>query len=106
MNNTKALEAQSRINQAQEDEAKARKAGNPLAVDEAVARKTRAEDDLYAALQPEHEETVTLLAPNSEANVTDAGGVTLAGGVAEGVPRSLAERYAREFKGYEIQEQL
>jgi len=51
MNNTKALEAQSRINQAQEDEAKARKAGNPLAVDEAVARKTRAEDDLYAALQ-------------------------------------------------------
>ena len=27
MNNTKALEAQSRINQAQEDEAKARKAG-------------------------------------------------------------------------------
>jgi hypothetical protein len=49
---------------------------------------------------------VTLLAPNSEANVTDAGGVTLAGGVAEGVPRSLAERYARAFKGYEIQEQL
>jgi hypothetical protein len=53
-------------------------------------------------------EPVTLVGGvvNSEANVTDAGGVTLAGGVAEGVPRSLAERYARAFKGYEIQEQL
>jgi hypothetical protein len=61
-------------------------------------------DVLYAAQQPEPEETVTLNSPNSEVNLTDSNGVTFENGVAEGVPRSLAQKYPVDFEGYEIRE--
>jgi hypothetical protein len=102
--NDKVLEAQSRLNKAQEDEVKAQESGNPVAINEAKGRKVEAADALYAARQPEPEETVTLLSPNSAASGKDSAGLEWHQGKAEGVPRSLAERLAAEFPGYQIRE--
>jgi hypothetical protein len=49
--------------------------GGPIAMLEAQARAAEAMDAPYAAQQPEAEETVTLVSPNSEANLTDSNGV-------------------------------
>ena len=89
MNETAALEAQNRLNKALADEAKAQEKGNPVAVAEANSRKVQAEDDLYAAQQPEAEKQVVLVSPI---------------GITEAMPRSQAERMVQEFSGYTIEE--
>jgi hypothetical protein len=106
MSKTKAQQAQAKLTKAQADEAAARErgGGGPVAVMEAQARAAEAMDELYAAQQPEPEETVTLIGPNPAVNVTDSNGVQFENGVASGVPRSLAQMYVRELGGYQIQE--
>lgn len=59
--------------------------------------------ELDRASEGEAEETVTLVGPNPEANVTDANGLVFRDGKAEGVPKSLADRYVADFDGYEVQ---
>jgi hypothetical protein len=101
---TKAQEAQQRLDGAMADEAAAvERGGNPVVVAEAQGRKVEAANDLYAAQQPETEETVTLVSPNPEVTLTDSNNVQFENGVARGVPASLARMYVLEF-GYEIQE--
>ncbi len=104
MTRTAAQAAQAQLTAAQADEARAQEKGDPIAIDEAKKRQVAAMDALYAAQQPEPEETVTLVGPNAEASLTDANGVEFVNGVAEGVPRSLAEKYVVDFGGYEIKE--
>jgi hypothetical protein len=86
VNETAALEAQNRLNKALEDEAKAQKKGDPVAVAEANSRKRQAEDDLYRLDNPVEEEVV-LVSPI---------------GITEAMPRSQAERMVQEFPGYTI----
>ncbi len=97
---------------AQLDEAHARESVHPDRIHEdtasameAKARQIEAlhEADAARLAAREQEQTVTLVGPNPRANLTDANGVAFKDGKAEGVPKSLAERYARDFEGYEVQ---
>jgi hypothetical protein len=94
-------EANTRLGKALEDEAKAQKEGDPVAVQEAVSRKVRAEDDLFRLEHPVEEEVV-LLSPNSAHSGEDAVG-TWENGRAT-VPRSVAERMCAEYPQYSIEE--
>ncbi len=103
-----AVEAVVKYSGAQADEAEARES-RPDAIHENVPEALKAKavaveamDELYVLNQPEQEETVTLTGPNPRANITDTNGVRFVNGKAEGVPKSLAERYEREFDGYSV----
>jgi hypothetical protein len=97
-------EAMGEYNRAQADEAEARmRGGDPVATMEAKSRQVRAMDTIAAAGRPEEEEKVTLVSPNPYATVVDSNGVAFVDGRAEGVPRSLAQRYVVDF-GYTIEE--
>lgn len=93
----------------QTDEAIARQSV-PGDIHEDVVAAFAAKGEQIAALkqldelaQGESEETVRLVGPNPRANVTDVNGVVFRDGVAEDVPKSLAERLVSDFSGYEIQ---
>ncbi len=92
------------------DEQAAREGGDLAGVDRAKQAQTDALDTVsklenaMARGEFYQEETVTLVSPNPRANLTDGAGVTFVDGKAEGVPRSLAEKYtAVEFDGYSIE---
>ena len=93
--------AEARYSAAQLAEKRAREAGDLPGIDAAKAEQVAAMDEIsridLATRTGSDEERVVLLSPNPYANVTDARGITFVDGRAEGVPRSVAEYYVREF---------
>ena len=110
---SKRLKAGIEYGEAQAAEAKARGSypdhihEDTAAAREAKQKAVKAADELYRLSEETRTgsdgETVTLLAPNPNISVTDTNGIKFVEGKAENVDKALAERYVKDFEGYEIQ---
>lgn len=111
--NKSRVEVASEFSNAQEEEGFARGSHYPDAIheDTAAAREAKTKavevaDELYALDETTRlgeEDVVTLVGPNPKANIVDSQGLHFVDGKAEGVPKSVADKYVADLEGYSIQ---
>jgi hypothetical protein len=101
--------AQSKYGEAQLAEQQAREAHDQEGIDAAKVEQQQALDELFAVDEEirtfANEERVVLISPNPRANIVDSNGLEFRDGRAEGVRKSVAERYVFDLDGYTIEEE-
>ena len=104
------IAAQSEYSDAQLAEQEAREANDFAGIDEAKAEQVEALDEIHEIEESirtfADEGRVTLVSPNPRANITDSNGLEFVDGKAQGVRRSVAEKYVFDLgSGYKIEEE-
>lgn len=109
MTQEKELKAKVRYSNATLAEKAAREAHDQAGVEKATQEQQAALNELYeleeARRTNAHEERVTVISPNSAANLTDALGTTFVDGRAKGVCLSVAQKYLQDFDGYQVEKE-